>query len=324
MKFKTIASLLLFLFLLCNVVFADSKPVATLTVFFGEVLYKNASGSNWALVKRGMFFYPGDRIATKLDGKAEIYFTDGSILRVANESEMEFTIQDNKKKRSVFLVFGKVWNKVTKGTNFEIESIHGVASVKGTEFDVAVKDEMDVWVADGAVEISNDKGKVLSERNTYTRIKKDSEPKKESINQDQLPKRDDMQSKLSLMLNFVGDKVEDKPFIIKAAVKDNKTEKLYKGEVVEVRFVSNDKRMKFSSDNKEWNDEVIVKITDGQGELKVKGQSGQSEFMVIGKNLPGISVEVTIKPEIKAKKISLSYIDSDNKEKNLDLEFERK
>jgi hypothetical protein len=302
----------------------EKDPVATLTIYFGDVQYIRKGIEKWNFVKRGMFFYDGDRIKTYADGKAELFFSEGSVLRIANESEMEFSKPEGKKERRVFMNVGKVFNKVVKGTNLEIESIHGVASVKGTEFDVHVGEEMDVWVADGLVEVSNATGKVLAEKNTKTTIKKDKKPEKKKITPDMLPKRDDMKAKLKLKVSAPGKKIEDKVFKLKISVKDMKTNKLYKKKKVNVKIVAMNDKLKLSKDGSAWGGSVSAEVVAGKLSVMCKGKPGTTGVAVTGKDMTGRQLPIKIKATIKEKSIYINFLGEDDKEHKLRLKFKRK
>ena len=75
---------------------------------------------------------------------------------------MEFIeeTENDMNKNALFLFFGTMWNKVSKGSNYEVETIHALATVRGTYFNVNVDNDMEVWVKEGKVNIENEYGKV--------------------------------------------------------------------------------------------------------------------------------------------------------------------
>ena len=299
------------------------KPVATLTIFLGEVEYLRNGDSVWKAVKRGMFFYEGDTVKTRADGKAELYFSDASVLRIANESEMQFNKVDGKKKRSVFMKSGSIWNKVTKGTNFEIESVYGVASVKGTEFDIQIKNSMEVWVAEGLVEVSNAQGSVLAGKNTHASVRQGEAVSKNKIETSELPPREVVQALAELKVTAVGNKVEGSPFELKLVLTDAKTGKLLSGESV-LKVKSNAKFLKFSNNKTGWSDDLEVKVLNGKANIfALPSDAGEIEIFFTGETLTGVSLQGTVMPEIRQRTVILNFNDFDGKEKTLNLEFKK-
>ena len=128
---------------------ASSLPMGTLRLSLGNVYLKKTQSENWKAVPVGALLFEGDRLRTLESGKAEILLQDGSVIFVGPESEMEFINEVNEKtpnqKQSIFLFFGSMWNKVVEGAEYEVETIHALAAVKGTYFNVSVDDAMEVF-----------------------------------------------------------------------------------------------------------------------------------------------------------------------------------
>ena len=232
--------------------------------------------------------------------------------------------QEEKNRRSLFVSAGKIWNKVTKGTNFEIESIHGVASVKGTEFDVLINGEMNTWVAEGLVEIYNDLGRVLAGKNTHTLLKKDEEPKKEDIKKEDLPKRDDMKAKINIRVKAPGKKLEGNTFPIFISLRDAETNKPIKQSGIPLKVFSSSDTVKLSLDGSVWAQEIEVEAENGKIKLLGLGSVGESLINVVAKDMTGVEVPVVVHGVIKSKSISVKFVDYDGTEKEIILNFKRK
>lgn len=106
-----------------------------------------------------------DTIRTGADGRAEITFTDGSILTVGPDSEVAisfFAPEANESTALLDLVSGIVRMTVNKATGwgrFEVRTTTAVASVRGTEYLVeALPDKSAVFVAEGRVAVSSRAG----------------------------------------------------------------------------------------------------------------------------------------------------------------------
>lgn len=85
------------------------------------------------------------RIARR--GFGEITFTDESVLRINESTEME--IQDVNSLRRMRLQRGALWLRVTKGSGTSIQTPVATATVRGTE--LAIEDNGDMSVIDGEV-----------------------------------------------------------------------------------------------------------------------------------------------------------------------------
>lgn len=317
--------ILLAIFLL-SVNFADSKryPVASLSLYVGEVNYMNKDIKTWVPVEKGMVFYEGDKLKTETDGKAEIFFYTGTKVRIANETEIEFTKDEKKKTKSVFVNFGKIWSNVRKGDKFEIESIHGVASVKGTELENVVNsDGMDTWVISGLVLIHNENGEVLAEKNTKTSMKKDGTPSKNFIPGHQMPKNEAIEAEAVLVVSSPGRKIAGQPFQVFLTLKNPKNNQLFKGEV-DLKIKSVDANLGFSKDkgSSTWPSIMDAKVVDGRFEIwTVAPNEGDFDLNISGSNLTGVSIPVKVQGEIKKRKVILKFIGNDDKEHLIEMNY---
>ena len=309
-----------------SIVFAEVQkyPVASLTLYIGEVNYKNKDKETWIPVQKGMVFYEGDKLKTETDGKAELFFYTGTKVRIANETEIEFTKDEKKKTKSVFVNFGTVWSKVRKGDKFEIESIHGVASVKGTELENVVNNYgMDTWVISGLVLIHNENGEVLAEKNTKTTMTKEGTPSKNVVPGSQMPKNEGIEAEAVLVVSSPGRKISGQPFKIFLSLKDPKKNELFKGEVT-LKLKSVDGKLGFAMEkgSSEWPSAMEVKVVDGRVEIMaVAPQEGEFDLNISGTNLTGTSIPIKVQGEIKKRKVILKFIGQDNKEHLIEMNY---
>ncbi len=305
---------------------AGPKPVATLTISFGDVMMRPAGKADWKPVKRGMFFFQGDRIKSLEDGKAEVAFSDGSIVHIGNESELEFNPieKDKQKKKSIFLVNGKLWNKVVKGTQFETESVHAVAAVKGTEYSTFVGEKMDIWVSEGIVEVFNEQGKVVAQPNTHTQVQKGVAPTKQIVPPTQLPRSPDLTPKISVTPTSPGPKTEGKPFEVKATLKDIEANKIFTKEALELTFSAAGDGLEISADGSQWGNSATAKTSEGAAKVFAKGKAGDHEIAITSAKTPGVALVFSIKADIKEKKLILEYLDSNQKTRTIEIELKRK
>lgn len=85
----------------------------------------------------------GDTVSTNAKGLAQLVYADGSITRLGPATKLKIVTLSNKEtQRTVTsLNVGEIWNRVTKlagsTSEFKVNTPVGVASVRGTAFDVA-------------------------------------------------------------------------------------------------------------------------------------------------------------------------------------------
>jgi len=159
-------------------------PVAVLNTFLGQIdIVRNGQA---VFVKKGIFLYPKDAIKTQVGGKAELFLVNGT--NVVIDENSIFTLKENMEKSnkgiSVFLNAGKIWNKVVKGTHYEVETFYAVASVKGTEFTVNADNKMTVAVNSGAVMVSNSKGSNLVSKSEQVTTLPDQAPSTPTVSEE--------------------------------------------------------------------------------------------------------------------------------------------
>ena len=140
------------------------QPVATvLTTIGSNTVRKHGVTASTLLVIRGALS-PGDVVSTGVKGKATILFSDGSQVRLNQNSRIELTppVSAGKGKRSLFrVVWGEVWVRLRPGNAVQTRS--AIAGARGTEFQLAVdQDETAILtVTEGSVDFFNEYGAVL-------------------------------------------------------------------------------------------------------------------------------------------------------------------
>ena len=116
--------------------------------------------------------YPGDIIETAAGATADIFFSDGSVSRLGENSRLEISEGSSAAKNSddnivtkikLKLLNGKIWNKVVRLANeseFNVETTTAIAGVRGTEFGACVNDPLvcssgeKIIIKSGKVEVS--------------------------------------------------------------------------------------------------------------------------------------------------------------------------
>ncbi len=134
-----------------------AKPIAKVSSFKGKVIV--LSGTKFKDIEVGLALMHGDRIQTK-DGRAEITFNDGALLKVRpyastmiQEREVEkgwWVFKTKKSVRRITCFVGSLWFKsgVSKRKNY-IQTPTAVCGLRGTELDV-LYDNLMMYIAPGA------------------------------------------------------------------------------------------------------------------------------------------------------------------------------
>jgi hypothetical protein len=100
--------------------------------------------------------YPGDEVKTGADGKVEIQYNDGHIIRLAENTRVK--LNDRGKGPGLLVSLGRIWSrfkKMTGPSKFEIETPTVVAGIRGTIVLAEVNEDgvADVSVQEGEVEL---------------------------------------------------------------------------------------------------------------------------------------------------------------------------
>lgn len=113
----------------------------------------------------GADIFVNDTIRTGSDGRAEVTFTDGSVLTVGPDSEVAVAFFAPEASESVALldllsgIARMTVNKATAWGRFEVRTTTAVASVRGTDYLVeAAPEKTAVFVSEGRVAVSSRAG----------------------------------------------------------------------------------------------------------------------------------------------------------------------
>jgi hypothetical protein len=143
---------------------AAAGPVASFVK--GTVESGPSAEGPFTKVKRNDALTGGTFLRTGENARAEVKFTDGSVIRVGPSSTLHlaaagFDASKKEVKVDATLVGGKAWANVAKlvgsEAKFEVKSANAVAGVRGTVFRINVEKDAAtvVKVYDGAVAVSN-------------------------------------------------------------------------------------------------------------------------------------------------------------------------
>ncbi|MGC8970751.1 MAG: FecR family protein [bacterium] len=124
---------------------------ATVTKAEGMVLKKDNYQNIWVPVSKGDILDDGDSLRTKENSYAELKFSDGSIVKVSENTDLSIY------KDYLSLAIGYIRLYITKlFPNFEVRTPSAVAGVRGTEFSVEVLIDQTtiVTVYEGEVDVT--------------------------------------------------------------------------------------------------------------------------------------------------------------------------
>lgn len=323
---KIILSLIIVMFSF-SATFATENPLASLTHFLGEVMFKRPTSKEWLPASKGMVFFPDDLIKTHKTGKAELFFYSGTQVKIAPDTEVKFEGEKEGLTKSLYVSYGQLSNKVKKGDGFALQTPHAAIFVRGTEFDIAVNDNgLDVWVAEGLVVVENSKGSIQSEKNTHTQTNKDAEPNKKKANKGDMPKwKNDFKAKAVLSVMSPGKKIENETFQINLTLKDPESSKLIKG-ISKLNLKSLNENMGFAleQDAKSWTQDLEVEVVKGMGKVFANGAAGEHEISVTGEDLTGVKLSLKVEAVVKERKVLLKVIDKDGIEQSIQIDYKTK
>ncbi|RAP27777.1 hypothetical protein DID78_05845 [Candidatus Marinamargulisbacteria bacterium SCGC AG-343-D04] len=295
----------------------NNPPIGTITMSVGDVFVKHEAVKQWDPVNIGGFLYEGDRLKTKETGKAEVLFLDGSVVFIGNETEIEFMKEkgrQKKKKNAMFLFFGTMMNKVTKGSAYEVESIHALATVKGTEFGVTVSELMEIWVREGVVKVENEQGSILALHNTYTRIIKDSAPEQTPMNVEDMPEVVS-EPEYQFELSYPQVMHQNQPYLITGIIGSNKKASRKPEETFSVT-VSASSDFLIGENRDASQKEIDLEVQNNRFEIYVVPQEESGSISFKSTAAPDIlsqTIYIKAKEELKEKKV---YIEFNNEEGN--------
>ena len=86
----------------------------------GDVQVKHKNHSDWIPAKLKMDIYNADVIKTKTESRCEVKLLEGSVVRIGEKSEFEFSdasVAKKSKKVNAQLKRGKVWSNIVKMKN---------------------------------------------------------------------------------------------------------------------------------------------------------------------------------------------------------------
>ncbi len=136
----------------------DSR-IARLSYLEGKVSFQHASDADWSAASINFPMQPGDRVFTGSDGKAEIEFDDGSVFRLAENTDIELlSLRDDLIQLRIFSGLSTL--SVAGKMEFEIDTPAAAFNTlrNGTyRFDVVENGDTDAIVREGELEAANNR-----------------------------------------------------------------------------------------------------------------------------------------------------------------------
>ena len=140
-----------------NATEGDDARLARLSYLEGRVSFQAGNDVDWAAASINMALQPSDRVYTGDNGRAEIEFDDGSVLRIAEKTDIEIlSLKDNL--IQVRILVGLATLTVGGSVNYEIDTPAAAFNTlrKGVyRFDVAENGDSDGIVRKGLLEAAN-------------------------------------------------------------------------------------------------------------------------------------------------------------------------
>ena len=323
---KTLISILISLLLCSTIMVAqDAKdPIASVTMSFGEVYIKHVDKSDWQITKVGMHIYEGDKMRTKDTGKAEVLFINGSIVFLGNDTEMEFLENEKGKsnQNALFLFFGSIWNQVTEGADYNIESVHALATVRGTYFNVSVKDLMEVWVKEGQVDIENQYGKVEAEENTYVKVSKAVAPVLEDIDEESFPEDISFETDVVIETNLVSQVFKEEWYLVTGIVREKDSNMLFT-DPIEITVAGSDNLMIKKEKRIKPKQTIMLEPKNGKFKFYILAKEDNGSFTISSDKTVSQTLYVIASDELQKKDILVEFRNKEGQVKRIKATFEK-
>ena len=159
----------------------------------GKLEWREDSEAAWKVATAGLQLYSGNELKTAPLSRATILFASDASRVLINEST-ELVVKAKEKRferptNRVNMFVGEIYSKVKEGGKFEAETPSSVASVRGTEFNVAcdITGFTTLIVVEGLVDFINEFGQILAQANMRATAEPGQPPSEpEPISQDEI------------------------------------------------------------------------------------------------------------------------------------------
>ena len=267
---------------------AGAKVVAAISTLKGAVMIKPFGSRKYIPAYKGQMLKSGEWLKTKDGVFVAIVFLDGSNIKIQQETEVKissYRMTAKELKTNLEMSKGQAWSNVADqgpGGQFTIETPTAVASVKGTEFDLAYdleNDETTLIVLAGEVEFAGELGTILA---GAMESSKDGGPSVK-ISDEEIPswqKNTDPNWAFKLKTDKIAKQQVDKIIKVNIQIINAKNKKFDNSFTGEASVVSQSNDLMVSSDGSSWSSSADISINSGRGVAQVKS-SRQGEFEII-------------------------------------------
>ena len=267
---------------------AGAKVVAAISTLKGAVMIKPFGSRKYIPAYKGQMLKSGEWLKTKDGVFVAIVFLDGSNIKIQQETEVKissYRMTAKELKTNLEMTKGQAWSNVAdqgSGGQFTIKTPTAVASVKGTEFDLAYdseNDETTLIVLAGEVEFAGELGTILA---GAMESSKDGGPSVK-ISDEEIPswqKNTDPNWAFKLKTDKIAKQQVDKIIKVNIQIINAKNKKFDNSFTGEASVVSQSNDLMVSSDGSSWSSSADISINSGRGVAHVKS-SRQGEFEII-------------------------------------------
>ena len=267
---------------------AGAKVVAAISTLKGAVMIKPLGSRKYIPAYKGQMLKSGEWLKTKDGVFVAIVFLDGSNIKIQQETEVKissYRMTAKELKTNLEMTKGQAWSNVAdqgSGGQFTIKTPTAVASVKGTEFDLAYdleNDETTLIVLAGEVEFAGELGTILA---GAMESSKDGGPSVK-ISDEEIPswqKNTDPNWAFKLKTDKIAKQQVDKIIKVNIQIVNAKNKKFDNSFTGEASVVSQSNDLMVSSDGSSWSSSADISINSGRGVAQVKS-SRQGEFEII-------------------------------------------
>lgn len=126
----------------------------------GTIKVKHYRSKNWLNAKLGMRVLNRDRITTTRETRCEILLQDGSVVRLGEKADFEFSdvyFSKNTKKVETELRKGRLWANIRKlagkDKKWQVKAPTAVCAVRGTIYRIDASTSTDILVYEGEVDV---------------------------------------------------------------------------------------------------------------------------------------------------------------------------
>jgi len=276
---------------------ANAKVVAAISTLKGLVMVKPVGSRKYIPAYKGQMLKNGEWLKTKEGVFVAIVFLDGSNIKIQQQTEVKissYRMTAKELKTNLEMSKGQAWSNVADqgaGGEFTITTPTAVASVKGTEFDLAFDNdsgESILTVMSGEVSFSNELGELIAGAMEAATASDKSSPSKKKISPEDLPSwqnKTDPGWAFKLKPDKLGKQQTGKIVKVGIQILNAKSKVFNNSFSGKVTVNSQSSELMVSLDGSSWSSSADVTINRGRGVIQVKSsRQGKWEIIVNADN----------------------------------------